>query len=150
MNHPLISSHEVVEGQFVNTKVRRVVDAIREYEPEIEVQWIPPAARDEGQAAYRLVHFPKNREPYIMFTVRRDEDFDERILQKIIMNDQRHGTVTLDEYEAWEAAQRAVERQAYLDSLEEAHDIAKHVFKSRLNKYRVDKDTVIEDRGGIF
>jgi len=143
-------SHEVIDGQFVNTKVSQVVQAIKEYEPEIEVQFIPVGARTEGQAAYRLVHHPKNREPYVMFTVRRDEDFDERILQKIIMNDQRHGQVTLSEIEAFEAAKMGVERQAYLDKLEEAHDIAYHVMKSPLNVYKVDKDTTIRDYGGLI
>lgn len=155
--HPLIGGYELIDGQFVSQRVRQIVQAIVEYCPEIEVKWVPPSARKEGQAAYRLIHRAPGHEPYIMMTIRRDEDMDERILQKIIANDQRWGTTPLSEFEAWEAAQEAVKRQEWLDKLEEAHDIAHHVYKSRLHKYDTGqtnpltgKRVIIEDRGGII
>lgn len=151
MNHPILgASHEVIEGQFVSTKIANLVTAIREYCEEINVHWIPPAAREEGQAAYRIVHYPAGQEPYIMFTVRRDEDMDERILQRIIQNDQRFSEVTLSEYDAWQEAQRRLKHQEFLDRIEEANDIAHHVLQSRLHKYKVNKNITIEDRGGII
>jgi hypothetical protein len=137
---------EFVDGQFVNQKVRQVVDAIREYCPEIEVQWVPPAQRKDGQAAYRLIHHPTGAKPYVMMVVRRDEDMDSRVLQRIIVNDRRYSDgPTLTDIEAHEAAERAVSKQAYLDALEEAHDIAAHALRTPLNTYRVNKDLVIKD-----
>lgn len=143
--HSIIGGHEIINGEFVNQKVSQVVQAIKEYDPEIEVQFIPERARTNGQAAYRIIHHPLGAEPYIMFHVRRDEDMDFRILQRIIVNDQRHGTVTLSEYEAWEAAQKAVAHQAWLDHLEESNDIAAHVLKTHKNTYKVNDDLVIKE-----
>lgn len=136
---------EVIDGRFVNTEVRRVIDAIRQYEPEIEVQYIPLEARTPGQAAYRLIHRPRDGAPYIMFTVRRDEDFDSRILAKVMANDNRNGVTSLSELEAFEAAERAVAHQRYLDMVEEANDIAFHVLKTKKNTYKVNDDFVIKE-----
>lgn len=140
------SDIEVIDGQFVSQKVRQVVDAIREYDPEIIVQYVPVGARTPGQAAYRIVHMPMGHEPYVMFTVRRDEDMDSRILAKIIANDARYGGgTTLSEFEAWEAAQQAVERQKQLDAIEEMNDIAYHVLKTNKNTYKVNENLTIKD-----
>jgi hypothetical protein len=86
--------------------------------------------------------------------VRRDEDFDIRVLQRLIVNDQSNNSApSIQEYEAWEEAQRLVQKQKHLDELEEAHDMAAHVFKSPLNKYdlgKVGKDgerVIIRDYG---
>lgn len=144
--HSLIGGAEVIDGQFVSQKIRQIVDAIRDYCPEINVQWIPPTARKEGQAAYRLVHMPLGQEPYIMMVVRRDEDFTMDVLKRIIANDQRYGqTTTLSEYEAWEAAQKLVAKQEHLDRMEEAHDIAYHVLRTHKNTYKVNDDLIIKD-----
>lgn len=144
-------SYKLHNGHFVNARVQQICHAIQEYEPELDVMYLPEARR-EGKAAYRIVHRPANGEPYILFTVRRDEDFDERILQRIIANDQRHAELTWDEVEAKELAEALVKKQEWQDQMDEANDIAKHVLKSHLNKYVVDKkkNIVIEDRGGIF
>lgn len=143
-------SFKVRDGHFVNARVQRICQAIHEYEPELQVYFIPESMRKPGQAAYRIIHSPVGHEPYILFTVRRDEDFDERILQRIIANDQRNGKAQLTEYEAWEEAQKRVQQQEWLDKLEEANDIAAHVLRSHKNKYVVDKNIVIRDYGGII
>jgi hypothetical protein len=139
----------VIDGQFVSAKVERVVLAIEEYEPNIEVQWIPPEVRrrsgNPGLAAFKIVYHDPNGPDMILFHVKDEEDFDERVLQRIIANDQRNVNVTWDEYSAWEEAQRRVQEQEILDKLEEAADIAAHVLKSPLNDYRVNKDLRIKD-----
>lgn len=143
-------SYKMHNGHFVNSRVQKVCNAIQDYEPELDVMFIPPHMRREGQAAYRIIHRPVGAPPYILFTVRRDEDFDERILQRIIMNDQRHGKQTMSELEAYDAAQKLVQNREWMDKMGEANDIAKHVLKSHLNTYKVDDKTIIRDRGGIF
>lgn len=140
------NSHIMVDGQFVSAKAERIVLAIKDYEPELEVKWIPPGRREEGDAAYAIVHNPPGGKPYIMFYVQTDDEFDERVLYRIIYNDQRKmGTQQYSEVEAWEETQKRLAKQEELDRLEEAADIAYHVFKSPLNTYRVNKDLVIKD-----
>jgi len=140
--------HVFVDGQLVSEKVHRIVQAIKDYEPELDVQWVPPAARREGQAAFAVIHRPVGKADYILFYVQDEAEFDERVLYKIIYNDQRNGKTTITELEAFEEAQKLLKRQAYLDALEEAHDMARFVLKSPLHKINMGNGLVINDHGG--
>lgn len=131
----LTQSHVFVDGQLVSNKVQNLILAIKDYEPELDVKWVPPAAREEGQAAYAIVHNHPQYGSYVLFYVMNDDEFDERVLLKIIANDQRNGSATYSEFEAWEKSQELIKKQEWLDKMEEAADIAKSVFKTHLNKY---------------
>jgi hypothetical protein len=148
-NLGVTDAHIVVGDYFVSEKVSRIVEAIRDYEPLIEVQWLPPTARQVGNErplpAFKLVYHDPNTPPFILFHVNDEKDFDERVLRRIIANDQRNGKASLSEYEAWEEARRLVQKQVELDKIEAVADIAAHVLKSPLNTYRVNKDMVIKD-----
>lgn len=143
--------HVVVGDHFVSAKVSQIVEAIHEYEPNIEVQFIPETARNvPGQRvlpAFKLVYHDPNGPDMILFHVEDESKFDIRVLQRIIMNDMRHkdSTKLKTDYEAWEESQRLIERQKHLDLIEEAADIAAHVLKSPLNDYRVNKDLRIKE-----
>lgn len=131
------NSHSLVDGQFVSHKVQRVVEAIREYSDELEVKWLPPGAREDGAAAYKIIHNPPGGMSYTLFHVKDDADFDERVLAKIIANDQRTRPVQLSELEAWEEAQRRVKHQEFLDSLEEANDKMAFAMRTPLHTFTV-------------
>lgn len=140
----------IVGDTFVSATVSRVVEAIHDYEPLIEVQWLPPAARGKGDStkplpAFKLVYHDPNGHPFTLFHVYEESEFDERVLMRIIANDNRHRTVSRTEYETWEETQRLMQKQKYLDELEAAADIAAHIIKSPLNKYVVDKDFIIKE-----
>lgn len=139
------NSHVMIDGQFVSARIERLVLAIKDYEPDIDVKWTPPGAREQGMAAYKIIYAPVGQSPFTLFHVASDEDFDERILMKIIANDQRNGQkATMSDLEAWEATQKLMAKQDYLDRMEEAQDIAKHVVGSPLNTYRVNNNLVIK------
>lgn len=136
----------ITEGQLISDRVQRIVMAIKDYEPEIDVEWIPDRqAADENRPQFKIVHRPPDGQEFTLFYVKNEEEFDERVLLRIIQNDQRHSQVTLTEYEAWEQTQKLVEKQVFLDAMDEANDIAKHILQSPLNTYRVNKDFVIKD-----
>jgi hypothetical protein len=137
---------EHIDGSLVSAKISRVVEAIRDYDPSIDVEWVPHGARGPRDAAFRLVHRPMGGKPYIMFYVQTEEEFDERVLKRIYANDQaKGGGTTLSEFEAHSKAQRELERRKNEDSVAEANDIAWHVFKSKLNTYRVSKGHVVKE-----
>jgi hypothetical protein len=140
--------HIFVDGQLVSEKISRVVQSIKEYEPELDVQWIPPGDRSEGEAAFAIIHRPVGNAEYVMFYVQDEKDFDERVLYRIIVNDQRNGKKSLSELEAWEASQKLIAEQEYRDKLEEAHDMARFVLRSPKHKIKINKDLVINDFGG--
>lgn len=141
----LQDSYSIIEGQLVSDKIERVVLAIKEYEPRIDVQWIPDRGRSPETPAFKIVYRDDDGDEFILFYVKTEEEFDARVLQRIIVNDQRNGKVTLSEYEAWEQAQQAIARQQYLDELEATADVVAHVLKTKKNDYRVSKDLRIKE-----
>lgn len=142
----LHNSHKMIDGRFVSAKHSQLVQAIKEYEPELEVKWIPPEHRTEGEAAFAIVHDAPGNAPYVLFYVKTEEEFDERVLARIIYNDQRAtGGQQYTELEAAEQAVKRMEQQEFLDMLEEQSDIAAHVIRSPLNTYKVNDNLVIKD-----
>ncbi len=139
------NGHLMIDGQLVSAKAERVVLAIKDYCDEIEVKWIPTGQRKPNEPAYAIVHDAPGNAPYVMFYVQNDEDFDERVLHRIIANDQRNGKALLSELEAWETAQKLVHKQVELDRMEEANDIAAHILKTKLNTYKVNENLIIKD-----
>lgn len=139
---------------FVNARVERIVQAIKDYEPELDVEWTPPAARviqeDEGETtreipAFKIVHKPLGGHPMTLFFVKSEEEFDERVLMRIIQNDQRRGQVKLSDYEAWEAAQKRVRDVEEQDRNEEMFDLIQHVLRTNKSKYVISSELVIKD-----
>lgn len=139
--------HVVVDGHFISQRISQLVRALQDYCAEIEVLWVPPTARMKGEAAFKIMHHPMGREPYCITTVKTEEDFDERLLKKIIAGDQRSGEVRYSDFEAWEAAQKLAEKQVWEDSLEEANDLAHALMRTNKSNYIIDKNTKLTDYG---
>jgi len=134
---------EYRDGQFVSQRVSQVVAAIKEYAPDVEVLWIPMNQRTDGEAAFKLVHHPDGREPYTIFHVKTEEEFDARVLKRLMMGDQRNGAVTISEIEASEAAASRVAHQRFVDEMEEANEMAAAVLRSNKETYKISDDLII-------
>lgn len=139
----LDNRHEYVDGHFVSQRISQVVQAIKEYANDVEVQWIPPGDRAEGDSAFRLVHCPEGREPYVIFHVKTEEEFDARVLKQLIMGDQRLGEASISEIEASELAAKRVAHQRFLDQMQEANELASSVFRSNKDTYKVNDNLII-------
>lgn len=138
-------THVAVDGQFVNQKVAQVVAAIIDYCPDLSVEYIPEGVRLKGDAAYRIIHSPVGSPSYVVMHVKNDDEFDARVLKRIIAGDQRNGKVSMGEIEAAEEAAKRVAFQVWQDKRDEDIDKMFHVLKSPLNTYKLDKDTIIKD-----
>ena len=143
------NAHVIQDGVFVNADVQKVVMAIKDYEPLIDVEWLPVGARtnENGDSlpAFKVIYRDPNGPDFTLFHVKDESEFDIRVLHRIIVNDQRHGSVTLTEYEAFEEAQKLIKEQEFRDWLEEQQDKVEHILKSHLNTYVVDKNLTIKD-----
>jgi hypothetical protein len=139
--------HVVVDGHFISQRISQLVRALQDYCPELEVKWVPPALRDPGEAAFKIYHNPVGQQPYCITTVKTEDEFDERLLKKIIAGDQRSGEVRYTDFEAWETAQKLAEKQVWEDSLEEAHDLASALIRTDKSKYVINKDLMMTDYG---
>jgi hypothetical protein len=139
-----------VDGHFVSAQVTRVVEAIQDAYPSIRVEWIPPSAREPGDNAFRVLDKRPDGSEYIAFFVRTEEEFDSRVLQRLMLSDQstKSRVTTYDEAVAGERAAKELERRRHEDAMAEANDIAYHVMKSPLHNYKVNDDLTVKDRGG--
>src|SRR6478609_3906777 len=138
--------YSIQGGQLISDRVQRIVQAINDYEPELEVQWIPDRqATEQNVAQFKIVHHQPDGHTFTLFHVKNEEEFDERILLRIIQNDQRRGKQNLSEYEAWEQTQKLVNKQLYLDQMEEATDIAAKIFASHKNTYKVNENLTVKE-----
>lgn len=140
----------IVDGQFTSAKAQRVIAAIKEYDPHIEVGWIPPPARrvdEQGnkEPAFRISMEEPGKEPYVIFYVKDEDEFDIRVLFRIIQGDQRVNKVSISDIEAREQALKLIARQHWLEQLEAMNDIAFHAFKSPLHDYKINKDFRIKE-----
>ena len=133
-----------VEGRMVSANAERFALALREYDPGLELQWIPPETHARpGQPEFRVV-FNSPTGPYTLFFLYNEGELNAQSLLRVMANDNRNGAPTLSEYELWEQAQDRIAHQEYLDRMEEMIDVTKHVLQSRKHTYVVDPNLVFK------
>lgn len=126
------------EGYFISEKHQRIAEIINDYDPGLQLVWIPPDKRlpeDEGKE-FAVLHTNNNGFKYIVYYVRQDE-VDERLLARLWSDDNVNGNV-LSRLDALDAANRAVQMKEQMEAMEERHDIAKHILNSPRARYRHD------------
>lgn len=147
------SEHILVGDYFVNARVERIVQAIKDYDPDICVDYLPVGAREVAEKggkvvtlpAFKIVYRPIGQEEFTLFHVKDEDSFDERVLMRIIHNDNRNGKQTWNEFQALEKAQEMVQKVKQQDEMEELHEMARAIIRTPLNKYVVNKNLIIKD-----
>jgi hypothetical protein len=127
-------------GHFVSEKQRRINEILRDYNPTLELQWIPPSDRSDHDVAFRVVHRPPGRPPYVVLTA---SECNEALLARVFEADQqtaarRHGgnknlLSFIDNYNAalqLSRAKEAEERRA------EDHAIAAAAIRNNKSHFR--------------
>ena len=135
---------------LVPQHVIQVVEAIRQYNPELDVEYCPPRDRAPGVAAFRIMHKPIGGEPYVIFSVKTEEEMDTRVLMRIIHGDASvNGQPRYSELEAAEEAAKRMAHQKWMDELEEKSEMAHALMKSNKTVYKFSDDLIFhEDRPG--
>lgn len=133
------------DGRLVSQRVAQVIDAIREYAPEIDVMWLPPEVRQPNQAAFQIWFNPPGGQPYCFMHVKTEDEMNASVLQRIIAGDQRNGEIKYSELEAAEEAAKRVAFQKWQDERDEAIDIMQHILRTPLNTYKVSDDLIIKE-----
>lgn len=146
MSNRIAPAVSVDGANLVSQKIVQVIEAIREYNPELNVEWIPPTARRAGQAAFRITHSPPGAEPYVIFHVQTEEEFDARVLKRVIYNDASvNGQPRYNEIEAAEEAAKRVAHQIWMDELEEKSEMAHALMKTDKSVYKFNKDLIFRE-----
>lgn len=120
------------DGQWVNADFERLARNIQEYDPALELRWIPPANRTR-----------EDKKPYCIVDTRTETivlhaselDTPAEILTRLYLADDKNGNV-LDRIEAHNLAQRNLQMQEWNDQREEMMDQAKFLLFTPLHWVR--------------
>lgn len=123
-----------VDNKAVNTEHERIARIIRDYNPELRLVWIPADKREVGDIPYAVVHRPANGEEYVVFYVE-EHEMNETVLTRIFFND-RSKKDPLAMVESAEAAKNVMMLARQKDEMDEAHDLAYHILKSKKHTYK--------------
>lgn len=124
------------DGSFISAKVSRMVELIRDYDHNVDVRWIRPNERAHDDPAFALVGRQPDGREYVIFYVKDESEFDERVLSRLIQMDASKNGNMLSEMDAHNAAVRAAQQKLYKEQLEDSKDLAYHILKSKKHKYK--------------
>jgi hypothetical protein len=124
------------DGHFISEKHARISEIIQDFNPELRLAWIPPENRVDQELTppFAVIHEPRDRVPYIVFTIKEDE-LDERVLQKLILGDLNKVDV-LAELEAGEKAYQLMNLKEKMEKAEDRQDFIKTVVGSNKHSFR--------------
>lgn len=123
------------DGRFISAKVSRVVELVREYDHRLDVKWIPPNLRGDGDPAFAITEKLRDGSEVVAFYVQNEEDFDERVLARVIDSDNTQNNVGA-RVEAQNAAVRLMAEQRRREEVAAYADFAGSVIRSRKHTYR--------------
>jgi hypothetical protein len=120
------------DGRWVNADFERLARNIKEYNPELELRWIPPENRTrEDKAPYVVVHSPVGgQESVVLHATELDSPVE--ILTRLYLADSKNGDV-LERLEAHNLAVENLRMQEYRDEMDELADQALFLLSSPLN-----------------
>lgn len=141
MSHPLFGGQYLFDetsGRFINQKHRRVAEVVNEYDPELELAWIPPESRDEGDVfPYVVIHNHPNgdRQAVAYFT---EDEIDERVIEHLFENDfRKHNPQDLfDKMEAHNLAVKLLEQKTIQEKYDAELDVVVSALKSGKHWYK--------------
>lgn len=125
------------DGHWVSAKVNRVVEILKEYDPNLDVVWLPPERREPGEPAFLVVELtPKGPKP--IFSVESEEYMDERLLEQVYRYDTAKHKDVLSEMDVRNKARRDMIKKQHQEEMQAAHDLAAHVLRSPKIRYKHD------------
>lgn len=119
-------------GYLVSERHARIAEIISDYDPTLELAWIPPDKREPGDSPFAVIHRVPGQPDYIVCY---SDDPDERLLARVFKGDNAKHDV-LSEIEAQNAAHKALRMKAEMEELEEANDLAASILRSNLHVYK--------------
>lgn len=123
------------DGHFVNQKQRRVAEILKDYDPTLQLQWIPPGSRNEKDEPFRVVCFPPNGYPYLVCTAM---EADERLLATVFSADgAKKGGNLLSWLDNYNSAQEIYNAKINHERRLEMHEMAKSVIRNDKSFYRI-------------
>lgn len=126
----MATSFVVHEGQMLSAEALRIAEIIYDYDPRLELAWIPPNDRllIEEYPYSVIYNDPSGRRDVVMRL--RETELDHRVLARLWETDTAKGSNILSAIEAEEAARQAIELKKQQDDLEEKRELAAWMIKA--------------------
>ena len=125
------------DGRFISAKVSRIVELVREYDHRLDVVWIPPDRRGADDPAFAVTERLQDGRTVVAFYVQSEQEFDERVLERIILGDNTKHDVQA-RIEAQNLAARALAEARRRDEVAAFADFARSVIRSPKHTYKHD------------
>lgn len=130
------------DGSWVSEKYERLARVVQEYDPTLELRYIPPALRTrDDKKPYCVVDTRTNTA--VLFAS--ELDTPEQILARLFGSDNAKHNV-LDRLEAEDAALKALQYREWMDKMEEAAEEAYSMKQSPLHYYQFNGKRFDENR----
>lgn len=130
-------------GMFISAKISRIVELIRDYDNNLDVKYVPPQMRQDGDAAFMITERLRDGREVVAFYVQSECDFDEDVLAKVYESDNAHHNVQ-SVMESKNKAATAVrharereEREAHYDVMLSMITSKKHTYRHEGRKYNL-------------
>jgi hypothetical protein len=123
------------DGSFISANVSRVVELIREYDPNLMVKWIPPTMRRPDEPAFMISERLRDGREVVAFYVQSEADFNEGVLARIYEGDNSRHDVQA-RVAAQNAAVLAVREARAQDEREQFADLVHSMVNSKKHTYR--------------
>lgn len=128
-------------GHFVSEKWARLNELLQQFDPELELHWIPSDKRiADEKYPYRIIHRPSatsRMAPYVVMHCR-ETDQPQEIFAQIISGDSWKNDVQA-RMDARAKADRIFQRKQHLDELAESADLV-HFLLVRAGNYTTIRD----------
>lgn len=116
-------------GHFLSKDHQRIAQVIHDYDPTLELAWIPPENRTlQDDYPFAVIHRPEGFPPYVVMRLRENE-VDHRVISRLWSNDAKNGNV-LNAIEKEEAARSALDYLRREEEMEEAREMAAWMVKA--------------------
>ncbi|HEY9259035.1 hypothetical protein [Chitinophaga sp.] len=123
-----------VDGHFVSEKQIQINEILQDYDPTLQLQWIPPDKRSAEDLAFRVVQFPTNgTAPYLVCVA---EEADERLLARVFEADQQRGPNRLSFIENYNNARELLIAKQEQEQRAEDHEMAVSILRNQKSYYR--------------
>lgn len=126
------------DGSMVSAKAVRLVEIIRDYDPLLEVEWIPREHRLEGDSAIRIVDTRQHGLARVVMSFRDEGEFTQRdgawVLERLFLADHSKSD-PVARMEAGNAAAEILRAKRAYEERQEGLDLMKHALASPLHRY---------------
>lgn len=125
------------DGSFISARVSRIVELIREYDPNLEIKWIPEKMRRPDEPAFMITERLRDGREVVAFYVQSEEDFNESVLARIYAGDNARNDVQA-RVDAQNAAVNRVREARAREEREQYYDLMGSMIRTKKHTYRHD------------